>query len=1081
MTKDQLRHIFQSPFDSDSWQRMLLEIFGANRIRIVPQELDSDGNQKVQGYELGKILTPDGYTIGLYEFEIKFGHRIEMNRVGLRGLVKNFTGYFVDAALVVYHNREQWRLSFICDLQGEKTAPKRFTYVFGNPTETYRTAVDRIFPLADSDKSFDAIYDAFSVEKLSRDFFNEYKRQYKLFYDHLGGTEKWQRDYVKKLLGRLVFLQFLQKKGWLGADASAENKWKTGDRQYLQNLVRRHEGNEKFLSEVLSVLFFETLNNADRENEIADSILGANICIPYLNGGLFDRDESDLRHDIEFPYGLFRGLMEFFSHYNFTIDENDPDDSEVGIDPEMLGHIFENLLEDNKDKGAYYTPKEIVRYMSQESLIQYLRQHTEPERHEAVEQLVRNDKVDGIADKKFAERLNMLLKQVKVCDPAIGSGAFPMGILSEIYRCRRRLFGITDKSANRFDSADIKREIIQENIYGVDIEQGAVDIARLRFWLSLVVDEEKPQPLPNLDYKIMQGNSLLESFAGLPLDNLSEIHTSSVVQDLFSNDADVQFSEDIDRLTDDYFNTTDHVLKEELRNRIENQVKERIGYSINRQMEAKYETIEGLKRRLTANSPKSKYKVIERLERDYDRLLEKVAELEHISKDNRPYFLWHTYFKDVFDRGGFDIVIGNPPYIQLQNNRGYLAEQLATGSYDTYARTGDIYCIFYEQGIRLLKQGGIETYITSSKWMRAAYGAELRSFLAAMNPVVLIELGPGVFNATVDTNILLVEKNVCRNELNASRVNGKEDFQDMLFVPLAVDSCGLPWVIKSSVEESIDRKVQMYGTPLLCWDIEIYRGVLTGYNEAFIIDSRKREELIAEDANSTNLIKPLLRGRGIGRYVSESEELWIIFVPWHFPLHEDDSIRGASLAAELEFERQYPAVYQYLSSHKEGLSKRNRAETGIRYEWYALQRCAATYYEELSLEKIVWKRIGSLLRFCYDDTGSVVLDSTCFSSGPNSKYLTAVLNSKMGHYLLKDAPKTGTGDLLVSVQALEPVAIPQLSEIEREPLEDLVDRIIDAKKESKNADTSIYENEIDKLVYSLYHLTDEEIAYIENI
>lgn len=741
MTKDQLRHIFQSPFDSDNWQRMLLEIFGANRIRIVPQELDSDGNQKVQGYELGKILTPDGYTIGLYEFEIKFGHRIEMNRVGLRGLVKNFTGYFVDAALVVYHNREQWRLSFICDLQGEKTAPKRFTYVFCNPTETYRTAVDRIFPLADSDKSFDAIYDAFSVEKLSRDFFNEYKRQYKLFYDHLGGTEKWQRDYVKKLLGRLVFLQFLQKKGWLGADASAENKWKTGDRQYLQNLVRRHEGNEKFLSEVLSVLFFETLNNADRENEIADSILGANICIPYLNGGLFDRDESDLRHDIEFPYGLFRGLMEFFSHYNFTIDENDPDDSEVGIDPEMLGHIFENLLEDNKDKGAYYTPKEIVRYMSQESLIQYLRRHTEPERHEAVEQLVRNDKVDGIADKKFAERLNMLLKQVKVCDPAIGSGAFPMGILSEIYRCRRRLFGITDRSANRFDSADIKREIIQENIYGVDIEQGAVDIARLRFWLSLVVDEEKPQPLPNLDYKIMQGNSLLESFAGLPLDNLSEIHMSSVVQDLFSNDADVQFSEDIDRLTDDYFNTTDHVLKEELRNRIENQVKERIGYSINRQMEAKYETIEGLKRRLTANSPKSKYKVIERLERDYDRLLEKVAELPYITKDNRPYFLWHTYFKDVFDQGGFDIVIANPPYVE---------QQLPTDCVFKYntRNVKELYAFFFELAIcQLLKNnGGVLTFITASLYVKGLKFEPLRMLLQEYtNKPIIKYVGDAVF------------------------------------------------------------------------------------------------------------------------------------------------------------------------------------------------------------------------------------------------------------------------------------------------------------------------------------------------
>ncbi|MDR3272810.1 MAG: type II restriction endonuclease, partial [Flavobacteriaceae bacterium] len=212
--------------------------------------------------------------------------------------------------------------------------------------------------------------------------------------------------------------------------------------------------------------------------------------------------------------------------------------------------------------------------------------------------------------------------------------------------------------------------------------------------------------------------------------------------------------------------------------------------------------------------------------------------------------------------------------------------------------------------------------------------------------------------------------------------------------------------------------------PLKDWDINIYRGVLTGYNEAFIIDGKKKDELIAEDPKSAEIIRPILRGRDIKRYGYEFADLWLLYIPWHFPLHKNSNITGVSEEAEKEFQKQYPDIYNHLLKHKKELSARNKAETGIRYEWYALQRWGANYWEDLDRQKVVWKRVGSILRFCYDENKHTVLDSTCFATGKNLKYLLGILNSKLGNYMLQDSPKTGTGDLLISVQAIEPLKIP---------------------------------------------------------
>ena len=284
------------------------------------------------------------------------------------------------------------------------------------------------------------------------------------------------------------------------------------------------------------------------------------------------------------------------------------------------------------------------------------------------------------------------------------------------------------------------------------------------------------------------------------------------------------------------------------------------------------------------------------------------------------------------------------------------------------------------------------------------------------------------------------------------------------------------WVILSPIEQSIKRKIEAVGTPLKDWDINIYRGVLTGYNDAFIISTEKRNEILAncqsedERKRTAELIRPILRGRDIKRYGYNWANLWLIYIPWHFPYQFDESIKGASAKAEKAFKEQYPAVYNHMLQYKEPLSKRNKAETGIRYEWYAMQRWGAKYWEDFSKPKILWKRIGSVLRFSYDTVGNLGLDSTCFATGQHLAYLCCILNSLMGHYMFKDSPKTGTGDLLISVQAIEPILIPM-----NKGLECVFENLLEEVLEHCSEDT---EKEINRLAFKLYDLSPAEINYI---
>ena len=692
-------------------------------------------------------------------FDVTVSDRVmmERNRVNIQRLIRIVMDQF-SCAFMLFHyeddTRWDWRFTY-CRKSAKKeetTDSKRFTFLLG-PGQSCRTAADNFIALYEKRESLEIknIEEAFNVEALSQEFFGKYKAQYEAFvnymvdpangmrqdfidthFDHSSMTadkirdreEKPIRDYVKKLLGRIVFLHFLQKKGWLGVPAGKE--WGEGDRDFMLKLFENAspEQKENFLDEVLEGLFANGLdtNRSDNGDVYDTGVQGfCNCRIPYLNGGLFERDALDEKTS-RFPAKYFESLLTMLSQYNFTIDENDPNDAEVGVDPEMLGRIFENLLEDNKDKGAFYTPKEIVQYMCRESLIAYLQTDQKEDDKKRIRQFVTTHEVESLGELK--KEVEQKLIDVKICDPAIGSGAFPMGLLRELFFCRSAIEpNIVEKAA------DIKRHIIQNNIYGVDIERGAVEIARLRFWLALIVDEKSPEVLPNLDFKIMQGNSLLEQYKGVDLSTMTKRTVDVGSQLTFFNDMlDVYCKELRDKLAE-YYACPEHNKKVELRSEIAELVKQQL---IEQHIYIDFEDLD-----LSANSQ---------------------------------FFLWHTWFHDVVSRPskeGFDIVIGNPPYGAKYNNqtKQYYKNTYMTANSIRGLQKGslDTYTLFIELGYNLLRKNGCFAYIvpislTSSDSLTGVHRILMDNCNAIHISSYAVRPKPVFENAVVNTSIVLFQK-----------------------------------------------------------------------------------------------------------------------------------------------------------------------------------------------------------------------------------------------------------------------------------------------------------------------------------
>ena len=1010
----------------------------------------------------------------LHIFDVTVNDRVmmERNRVNIQRLIRTVMDQY-SCAFMLFHyeddTRWDWRFTY-CRKSGNKeetTDSKRYTFLLG-PGQSCRTATDNFMALYDKRNSLEIkdIENAFNVEALSKEFFGKYKTQYEAFvnymvdptngmrqhfidtdFDHTGMTadkirdreEKPIRDYVKKLLGRIVFLHFLQKKGWLGVPAGKE--WGEGDHDFMLNIFKNANENQKenFLDEVLEGLFADGLdrNRSDQGDLYDTKVEGFRNCrIPYLNGGLFERDILDKKPS-HFPASYFDDLLTMLSQYNFTIDENDPNDAEVGVDPEMLGRIFENLLEDNKDKGAFYTPKEIVQYMCRESLIAYLQTDQRKEDKECIRLFVTTHDATLLGDLK--EEIDKKLCNVKICDPAIGSGAFPMGLLRELFFCRSAIEPNIMENA-----AKIKRHIIQNNIYGVDIERGAVDIARLRFWLSLIVDEKSPEALPNLDFKIMQGNSLLEQYKGADLSTMTDKKVTAEGITLFDSMLDVYRKNLRDKLSE-YYACPEHDKKVQLRKDISDIVKQEL---MEQGIHIDFEGID-----LSANSQ---------------------------------FFLWHTWFHDVFSRPskeGFDIVIGNPPYVEAKKLK-YIASTLKE-IFSIYSGTADLSIYFNELGLSLLAEKGIISYITTNKFFNTGYGEKVRKQLSSQHINIIlnfeqVEVFEDVLVSSVIFNVS--KKNKMKKNLFVYEKFYKLNFQEFKkqFVERQSMFGSYPqdyldekeWSFSDKKQLMLKEKIENGHLSLKNIEgVKIYRGVTTGYNPAFIISNEQRNKLIAEDHNNSKIIKNMLQGRNIRKwYYNESEENLIF------------TRRGTDI-------EKFPFIKKHLYGFYDNLKPKTPEDSTKgrkpgNYKWFEILDNTAYYREFEKSEKIIWGLTADKWAYTLD-TEQHYLPSNAYiltSETIPIRFILGLLNSKLLRYYFGFiGVMTAGGAYTLKASTIEALPIAIGTKQQQKEIALKVENILNAKATNKQTDVSSSEHEIDCLVYNLYGLSENEIKIVEGV
>ena len=1190
---DKKRTIFEETltqaYSYESYRRFLGELL--NHVQFKPQIAKEPYNTfsvAIKNYvHIGDYEGGDHQKIALFSVCLKNDKSIEnarsMQRTFVKSLLENsncagaLVAFYTDAA------PSRWRLSMVRMDYGftngkisvELTPAKRYSYLVGEG-EPCHTAKERLYPIFvedDVDPGLDDLEEAFSVEAVTKEFFAQYREKYLSVKEFLEHNTDFVREatsrgfnseqFAKKLMGQLVFLYFIQKKGWLGVnafpkilseraykdaffqpgqkpkelmprvyrkDATGEIRldasafrglsdddeialskivqggaWGDGPKDFMRQLFNDCKKRGKnFFDDYLEPLFYEGLNQ-NRGDEAF--FLPLHSRIPFLNGGLFEELEGyDWKNnDFCIPDELFSnadengrdadGILDVFDRYNFTMVEDEPMEREVAVDPEMLGKVFENLLDvkDRKSKGAFYTPREIVHYMCQESLIRYLSHKTgiadgdirkfilygEYFREEDVKKtkpVYQDGKIHHkVFDKNKAlempetifsyqkdvnrlQEMDDLLANVKVLDPAVGSGAFPLGMLTEIVKARETLtsyMGIELNGLQRYAlysdrrAYHLKRETIKNSIFACDLEASAADITKLRLWLSLVIDDQirtkeneefgettKPHELPNLDCNIICGNSLVDAFHGIKLitensalGNLSAMRQGALLYD-------DHFATQIHRLIsmqDRLYDEKTCVEKERIKKEIQEIYDETILTNLNGSQQAMN------------------------------------AYYECKNDVTKPFILWQLMFPKVFrDNGGFDIVIGNPPYIQLQtkiddNTGEKLGDQFAELGFQTFAKTGDIYCLFYEKGYQLLSRGGVLTYITSNKWMRAGYGEKLRSFFAQRtNPVRLIDFGKQkIFaSATVDVNILMFTKSENKEQTLACTV--RESCPSNLSVYIEQNSCHTTfssdesWVILSSEENQIRNKINEHGVPLKEWGVKIYRGILTGFNDAFIISTEKKNELIAADPKSAELIRPILRGKDVKRYSYAFADLWLITthngiksknIP---PIHVED----------------YPAIHKHLDDYYPQLIKRaDKGDTP-----YNLRNCV--YMNEFFKQKIVYREISDNMNACMVESG-IMLNNKCYIiTGEHLIYILSFLNSTLFKKIILPEVNTvgGKGEAFLSRISL----VRPSKEVE-EKIHELYHKRIET---TSTIDVEKIDRCVDETFCSLYGLSEEERQYI---
>lgn len=1211
---------FEADFDRDKFRefidRLLKDVNYAKAFSpLTGQVIRQAFREKVSSYErICQFTTADNKILDILIVNLKRDTTLERGRTGLRNFAADYLqsdrGLGKAAVLIAYvsDSKTDWRFSYVTletELkQNEKgkfkeevtniTPARRYSFLVGKAEDSH-TAQKQFLELLETKQkpTLKQIEDAFNIEKVTKEFFERYKNLFEKLRDAINqicqddetirdefiskgmyafakdekGSDKldenknkikepYTDDFAKKLLGQIVFLYFLQKKGWFGVERGKD--WGSGDKHFLRNLFTNKQSNENYFNDILEFLFYDALAVNRKGN--GDFYGKLNCKIPFLNGGLFEPiyGYDWWNTDIVLPDTLFSnseltkegdrgtGILDVFDRYNFTINEAEPLEVEVAVDPEMLGKIFENLLPENirHGSGTYYTPRVIVAYMCQQSLINYLFTHLEKIPREEIETFVRFGSLQrdyteagtqSQADKFLpqsiianAKEIDRLLEKITVCDPAIGSGAFPVGMMQEIVKAREALQSVA--GIPQLSQYELKRRTIEHSLYGVDIDLGAVEIAKLRLWLSLIVDEEDYktiEPLPNLDYKIMQGNSLLDEFHGVKL-----IDAELFKQKGFDKETRLkEINEEISRLQKDLgranvgkqssiYVLTERRISELLKEKSllsenasvpqfglfvrEDETQKKLNLLKQKHQEIFNETDKEKKEKLRGEAERLEWEFIES-KLKADGKCDELAQLETERKDRRKnYFLWQLNFPEIFQNdGGFDVVMGNPPYVRQEEIKE-LKDTLKR-SYQSYTGTADLYVYFYELGLRLQRDKGNLAFITSNKYFRAGYGEKLRELLTTNARLKqIIDFGDApVFDATAYPCIVILQKLGAKFGVQALACNDEKEkeqaeactpnyirvlswtagdaietfeqrFKENSFDLSQNDLTKDGWRLESGEVLRLLDKLREKGTPLGEYvKGRFYRGILTGFNEAFVVDRATRDRLIAEHPSSEEILKPFLRGRDVKRWRIDYADLYLIKIessenakhPWSEKKKEE---------AEKVFAETYPAIYRRFELFREKLIKRD--DQG-RFFW-ELRSCK--YWQEFEQPKIIIPAIEKNTAYAVDVDCFYSNDKTsiCVTSEPY--FLVGILNSKLMWWLIqRTASAKQNGFYEFKPMYVTPLTIASASPQQQKQITELVDEILSMKREDPNANTEKLEREIDALVYRLYELTDDEIRIVE--
>ena len=1109
MNKNDFRSYFSGNFVdiTDFTNKVLSPIFGTFNGNKAPT-----GNDYVKKYGDGGANISHIYDYGSFDvngkvsvWEVVLADNCQISRARkniqttIRRITEDYTGAFI-----VFHyangsinpEAQTWRLSWLMrtDAQVRTSPAKRYTYLCG-PSYSCRTIAERFEKLQNEPrKTLGTITKAFDVEALSDEFFKEYKVMYddiiqwitgqriikkngkwkeegtlhtglgdivyKKFYNAFGKDDKTAtkavRDYVKKLMGRLVFIQFLQKKGcWL----KINGKTSTNFLLDVFNQVSIHYQDD-FIEKVLKVVYL-LLNNENRspDSEKIDKLV---LDVPFLNGGLFEPDACD---DIvvQLPKEFFHneqyqevkreqnetrlrnndnffnqcGILDLFNQYNFTIDENDPNDAEVGVDPEMLGKIFENLLEDNKDKGAFYTPKEIVQYMCNESLIAYL-QAKVPNHDDEIRQFVLDAEQKVVFKNEKKEKILNAIKEVKICDPAVGSGAFPVGLLNLLVALREKL----EPGTNR---CNLKKEIIQNNIYGVDIEKGAIDIARLRFWLSIMVDDDgsKPTPLPNFEYKFMQGNSLITTF------DLQHVDIKHAKQNVTITKQINDKKKDLLKKKGDFYGLSgeEKYKKEvEIKLLIVEILKLRLGFekdTVNQQDTTRQMVLFAAPDLPQNSRSKKKVQKIKEAQKRVRLLIEKLLEIEaklndetksreERAKTDLLFFDWEICFSEIFPQG-FDIVIGNPPYIDSETMVKVMPveREIYAKRYRTARGNWDIYIPFYELGLTMLNIKGILSFITPNKWVSIGYGKKMRELYFKNFFQVCDCSSIKVFEAGNEPLICFFQSQEV-NSVSLWKISYMDEFKhvaDISKKKLNEDSLGM------ILSEELDLLIKICKARKTVADFSISQNPFTT-KEAY-----KLCEKIRENKDCEECFKLINTGT-----IDPYESLW-----------------GKKTTSYLKGKYSFPIVLKdefasvFPQRVRQTLPK--LIITGMRY--------FEVYYDEIG-EYIAGKSTIILMQ-----------DSL---SKKQVLFLLGALNSTLIQFYINEAYSTLgiDGGINFSSNIVDALPIPTTISNQNNSIITLVDRIIVAKKTKPLEDTTCLECKVNVMFYILYHLTWDEVMIVEN-